>query len=150
MDHVAIMRKSWGLTGKILSGEKTIESRWYMSKRAPWGRISAGDRIYFKNSGEPVRIMATAKRILTFEDMDEARVLSILKRYGRRDGIGETDTNRFFKMFKGKRYCILVFLDGARGIEPFEIRKDGFGAMSAWITLEDVRRIVRRKPKKPI
>lgn len=25
MDHVAIMKKSWGLTGKILSGEKKIE-----------------------------------------------------------------------------------------------------------------------------
>ena len=27
MDHVAIMKKSLGLTRKILSGEKTIESR---------------------------------------------------------------------------------------------------------------------------
>lgn len=29
MEHVAIMRKSWGLTDKILSGQKKIESRWY-------------------------------------------------------------------------------------------------------------------------
>lgn len=33
MEHVAIMKKSWGLTRKILSGEKTIESRWYRFRR---------------------------------------------------------------------------------------------------------------------
>jgi len=32
MEHVAIMRKAWGLTDKILSGQKKIESRWYSVK----------------------------------------------------------------------------------------------------------------------
>lgn len=27
MEHLAIMRKSWGLTDKILNGQKKIESR---------------------------------------------------------------------------------------------------------------------------
>jgi len=39
--HVAIMRKGWGLTGKILTGEKTIESRWYMNRYRPWGAMAA-------------------------------------------------------------------------------------------------------------
>jgi len=37
MDHVAIMKKSWKLTEKILSGEEKIESRWYKSKYSPRG-----------------------------------------------------------------------------------------------------------------
>ena len=54
MDHVAIMNKSWGLIPKILSGSKTIESRWYKTKRTPWDKIAKGDTVYFKNSGEQV------------------------------------------------------------------------------------------------
>jgi hypothetical protein len=49
MDHIAIMQKSWGLTEKIVTGQKAIESRWYKGKYAPWGRSFSGDTIYFKS-----------------------------------------------------------------------------------------------------
>ena len=65
--HVAIMRRSWGLLEKILSGEKTIESRWYMQKSEPWESIDAGDIIYFKNSGAPVTLSASVDKVLQFE-----------------------------------------------------------------------------------
>lgn len=51
MHHIAIMNGPWNLIPKILSGEKTIESRWYRTRRAPWGGIRAGDTVYFKDSG---------------------------------------------------------------------------------------------------
>ena len=54
MHHVAIMNKSWNLIPKIISGEKSIESRWYQTKRTPWDKIKAGDKIFFKNSGEAI------------------------------------------------------------------------------------------------
>jgi len=54
MDHIAIMKKSWGLTEKILSRRKIIESRWYSAMRKPWNKIKEGKTVYFKNSGEPV------------------------------------------------------------------------------------------------
>ena len=38
MDHVAIMKKSWGLIPKILDGRKKIESRWGIHKCSPWGK----------------------------------------------------------------------------------------------------------------
>ena len=48
MEHVAIMKKSWGLTEKILTGAKKIESRWYKNKHTPWNRIKSGEIVYFK------------------------------------------------------------------------------------------------------
>lgn len=42
MDHVAILRKDWKLLPKILSGEKTIESRWYQTKRGSYNKIKEG------------------------------------------------------------------------------------------------------------
>ena len=62
------MKKSWGLIGKIISGEKKIESRWYKSKRSPWGKIEKGDTVYFKDSGEPVSIKAKVKKVISFSD----------------------------------------------------------------------------------
>lgn len=64
MDHVAIMKKSWNLTAKILSGEKKIESRWYLTRRKPWDCIKKGEVIYFKNSGESVNLKAIVKKVI--------------------------------------------------------------------------------------
>lgn len=150
MDHVAIMKKSWGLTGKIISGKKTIESRWYKLKRSPWGKIAAGDSVYFKDSGEPVRIKAKVRHIITFERIGPKKVLWILKKYGNQDGINAKDTQKFFNMFKDRKYCLLIFLKDVKKVKPFQINKKGFGAMSAWITLDDVNKIRRGQTKKPI
>jgi ASC-1-like (ASCH) protein len=141
MEHVAIMRKSWGLTEKILSGKKTIESRWYDARYPPWNRIRAGERVYFKDSGEPVTIMAYAKKVMQYQDLTPKRVRDILQRYGQADGLGIDDIEKFLKRFKDKRYCILVFLKNPERIKPFNIDKSGFGIMSAWICIDDVDKI---------
>ena len=141
MDHVAIMRKSWGLTGKVLNGSKAIESRWYKTKRSPWDRVSNGDSIYFKDSGEPVTIRARVCRVLQFSDLTSDDVSKIIRRYGRKDGISPKDTKTFFNRFKDSRYCTLIFFRNPMKVRPFGIDKSGFGAMSAWITVDNIRNI---------
>ena len=138
MDHVAIMRKSWGLTEKILTGEKKIESRWYQTKRTPWDRINPGEPIYFKDSGEPVSIRAKVSKVLQFDDLTPKKVKSILGRYGLADGIEKWQKMRFFKRFKDKRYCILIFLKNAKQIRPLEVNKKGFGTMTAWLAIPNI------------
>ena len=141
MDHVAFMQKSWGFTEKIATGQKVIESRWYNVKYAPWGRISPGDNIYFKNTGEPVTIQAEVDKVLYFSDLTPDRIQTILEHYGKEMGIDEPDMPKFFEKFKHKRYCILIFLKHAQQITPFEINKQGFGARSSWISIEHISKI---------
>lgn len=141
MDHVAIMKKSWGLTEKILSGKKTIESRWYSSRRAPWDRIKQGDTVYFKNSGEPVKVSARVVKVMQFDDLDSRKVGKILEKYGEMDGIEKSRTGYFYRLFKSKKYCMLIFLEDVRSVEPFDVDKRGFGAMSAWVVVPDISRI---------
>ena len=143
MEHVAIMRRSWRLTRKILSGEKTIESRWYSSRRSPWDAVRQGDLIYFKDSGEPVSVAARVARVVQFSDLEPRKVAEILKTYGDAAGIERHDLRKFYERFKEKRYCILVFLRDARKVEPFYIDKGGFGVMSAWIAVDYVSKIRR-------
>ncbi len=146
MDHVAIMKKAWGLLPKILSGEKTIESRWYTTKRAPWGKIQAGDTVYFKDAGEPVSAIARVGRVVTFIHLSPEKVRRILEAYGNEDGIEKNQIPEFFELFKDKKYCLLIFLEDPREIPPFEIDKSGFGLLSAWLTVDSIEQIKIKDP----
>lgn len=141
MEHVAIMKKSWGLTEKILTGQKKIESRWYKAKVAPWDRIKTGDAVYFKDSGEPVTIKATVENVIQFEGLNPTRVKEILAKYGDLDGIDKKDIPSYFELFKNKNFCMLIFLKNPKEIEPFQIDKKGYGMMSAWMCVEDIGRV---------
>ncbi len=143
MEHVAIMKKSWGLLPKILSGSKTIESRWLMNRSAPWGKVSRGDTVYFKNSGEPVTAKATVGDVLQFDGLTPCRVHDILEQYGEDDGITSSRLEHYEALFQNKRYCVLVFLEGVQAVQPFDIDKRGFGAMAAWMVAPSISRLAR-------
>lgn len=136
-----MMKKSWGLTQKILSGQKKIESRWYKSKHSPWGKIEKGDVVYFKDSGGPVSTKAEVEKVISFSDLTSEKVKRILDEYGNDDGIEENKTQEFFELFKDKKYCLLIFLKNPKQVEPFEINKTGFGMMSAWLAVDSIDRI---------
>jgi ASC-1-like (ASCH) protein len=138
MVHVAIMKVSWGLTQKILSGQKKIESRWYKSKFTPWGKINIGDIVYFKDSGKPVSIKADVEKISSFSDLTPKRVKQILNKYSSDDGIEKDKIKDYFELFKNKKYCLLIYLKNPKKVEPFEINKAGFGMRSAWLTVEHI------------
>ncbi len=142
MEHLAIMKKSWELTQKILSGKKKIESRWYKARHSPWDRIKPGETIYFKDSGEPVKIKAEVGKVLQFSGLNPEKVGELLEKYGRDDGMEKEKIPEFFEMFKDKKYCMLIFLKNPQRIGPFEIDKTGFGSRSAWISIDDIRKIM--------
>ena len=141
MEHLAIMRKSWGLTDKILNGQKKIESRWYKVRYKPWDQIKSGEIVYFKDSGEPVRLVAEVEKVMQFSNLTPKKVKEILNKYGKDDGIEQEKIPDFFNRFKDKKYCMLIFLKNPVEIKPFEIDKTGFGAMAAWITIDDISKI---------
>ena len=138
------MKKSWGLLPKILTGEKKIESRWYDNRYSPWNKIKKGDIVYFKDSGEPVTIKTEVDKVIQYENLTPAKARQILKEYGQKDGLGINDIPKFYKRFKNKKYCILVFFRNPKQIKPFDIDKTGFGLMSAWLCVDNVNRIKRK------
>ncbi len=124
MDHVAIMKKSLGFLPKIISGEKTIESRFYNSKRSPWDKIKTGDRIFFKNTGEKITVTAFVSQVLQ-NPRDLKQYMQAL----------------CLNSIPKKKYAILIFLKDVEKIEPFDINKKGFGSMSAWLSVDNIDKI---------
>ncbi len=134
MDHVAILSKKRNILDKILSGEKKIESRWYKSKKTPYGVVKAGDKIYLKETGEPVTAIADVDKVLFFGGTDEKEIQKIINQYGKE--IWPSD--KAFDSLKETKYVTLIYVKNPHKIEPFAINKKGYGVMAAWISVEDI------------
>jgi GNAT superfamily N-acetyltransferase/ASC-1-like (ASCH) protein len=135
-EHVAILKKSWDLLSKIVSGEKTIESRWYKNRSHPWNRVLKGDTIYFKDSGEKVSVKAKVKKVLQFRNLNQHKVEEILEKYGDRICLNSKSYNRYYD---NRNYCILVFLEDVVDLDsPFDIDKSGYGNAAAWLCVKDI------------
>ena len=137
MDHLAILSKEGKFLDKILSGEKSIESRWYKFKKTPYETIAAGDVIYFKESGESVTAKSQVSGVLFFDQLNEEKITKLLQQYGKELGISLS----YAEKVKGKKFCTLIFLEKVERIEPFEINKKGYGLMAAWITVDRIEKI---------
>ncbi len=135
------MKKSWGLIPKILNKTKIAESRWYKSRITPWDRIKKGDNLYFKNSGESVTIKVKVIKVIQYKISNNKQALEILEKYAEKDlGIEEAPPE-ILDYIKDKKYAVIVFFDKVEEIKPFNIDKTGFGAMAAWITIDNINKI---------
>lgn len=141
-DHIAIMNKSWKLIPKILSGQKTIESRWHQTRRVPWNAITVGDRVYFKNSGEKIIAQALVSKVLQFEIKNINDAKKIVSKYGKEMCLVNPNPRKWGRLPK---YCVLVKLRKPRAvIQSFEINKKGFGSGTAWLMVDNIKKIVKK------
>ena len=148
MDHVAILtkanfKKGDNILGDILSGRKTIESRWYVNKVAPWDKIFQGDTVYFKESGCPVTAKAYVSKVLQYDTLNPEKLAQIINKYGKQidPDLSKEEFFTWAQSHSDKKYCILIFLCDVTKIPPFGINKKGFGSASAWLVVTDVNKI---------
>lgn len=145
MNHIAIMNKKLGLIDRILSGKKTIETRWYKHKSAPYNRIKQGDVIYFKDSGGPVRAIARVQKVEQFDSLTISDCQKIIDDYGD-EGLIDIQDKKAIDWATGKNYAVLIWLKDTQPVKPFDINKKGFGSGCAWITLKNIDTIRMQNP----
>ncbi len=127
MKHIAILRQPF--FDMVLSGEKTIESRWAMNRIAPYGKVSVGDEILLKETGQCVTAIAKVKKVQFFELTPE-KVEEIRVKFGKQIG---TDRFQDWQSTLEKKYCTLIWLEDVRKIEPLKVpRSNGAG----WLVLK--------------
>ncbi len=134
MEHLAILSKKLDILSKIISGEKTIESRWYKFKKSPYKSITPDEVIYFKESGSPVTAKAKAEKALFFDSLTPEKIQKILSEYQKQICVDMS----YFEEIKSKKFCSLIFLKDVEKIAPFKINKDKYGIMSAWISVNSI------------
>ncbi len=127
------------LIDQILSWAKTIESRWYKTKRAPWNKIKIWETVYFKDSSKVVSAKAKISDIKQFEDLDKNMIHHIIQKYWNSICLPKEELEQ---RTTSKNYCILVFLAKPKSVVPFHIDKTWFGNGNAWLCVEDIKSII--------
>ena len=114
--HLAIVAEPF-LT-MVLSGEKTIESRFSRNRCAPYGEISDGDIILLKEVAGPICGIVLARRTwcyeLTAEPIDWIR---------QRFGAGICADDEFWDSRANALYATLIELDAPAPIAPVNCDK---------------------------
>lgn len=108
--HLAIFKGN--RANLILSGKKTIESRFSKRRDPPFGQISKGDLVYIKPSGKDPIGQFRVKKVFFIDGLEEGDVKEIREKYDKWLAVDED-------YWKGKetcRYGTLIFIGE---VDPF-------------------------------
>ena len=122
MNHIVILKQPF--FDMIMSGEKTIESRWSMNRCVPYGKVAGGDMLFLKETGKPVTAIARVKQVKYFR-LSENEVDEIREKYGKEIG---TDKFEDWESTRKKKFCTLIWLTEVTKIRPIIVpRSNGAG-----------------------
>lgn len=102
--HLAVF--SGDLAQKILSGEKSIESRFSKAKIAPFGVISSQDLVYIKPSGKDIIGQFRVKKVIFFDGLTKEDFAQIKKDYGKAIAADEN----YWKEKENCKYGSIIFI----------------------------------------
>jgi len=109
--HLAIFAEPF--LSKVLSGEKTIESRFSRNRCAPYGEIGDGDIILLKEIAGPICGLALARRSWCYDLATEP-----IERIRIQFGAGIAAADDFWEAREDALYATLVELEAPIAIGP--------------------------------
>ena len=128
MKHLAIFKGDGA--EKILSGEKSIESRFSKRKDPPFGMISNGDLVYIKPSGKDIIGQFRVKKVIFFDGLNQQDLKGIKLKYGE-NIVGNEE---YWKAHQEAKYGTLIFIgDSSQFLtSPIKIPKKD---LRGWVVL---------------
>ncbi len=100
----------------MLSGKKTIESRFSKNKIHPYKNINKDDIVFIKKSGGKIIGYFNIKKIIFF-DLQKTNIEIIKEKYNNQLHLDED----FWIAKSNCRYATLIFIDNLHTIKPFNI-----------------------------
>jgi len=129
MKHLAIFKGDGA--NLILSGKKTIESRFSKKKSPPYGAISTGDLVYIKPTGKEIIGQFRVKKVFFIDGLTPEDVLDIEKRFGSDLAVDQT----YWSDMSDSKYLSLIFIGEVNTFitSPVKIPKKD---LRGWVVLE--------------
>jgi hypothetical protein len=124
--HVAILHGPH--IHALMTGQKKIECRLGRDSRPPFGCVSTGDWVWFKQPSGPIRLLARVGRVLEMKDLEPGRLTELRARWGRSIRAPES----FWRDHAAARRATLLWLGCLFAVEPFPIIKRD---RRAWVVL---------------
>ncbi|MDX9872861.1 MAG: hypothetical protein RBT41_10655 [Clostridia bacterium] len=141
MDHVVYVDAKAKEMDKLLTGEKTMIIRGATGRKIPYGRVFAGENLFFiNNNGEgSVKASGIVKNVFHSDKVTEEESIKLIE-----ENQGKLKlTDKEFKRWAGKRYIVFVEVEGVKSITPIEIDKSQYGNMDDWLPVGDIKTVSR-------
>jgi hypothetical protein len=113
----------------LRAGVKSIEARLSRQRRCPFGRIGAGDRVFFKLSGGEIIGVCRVRAVRLFSDLTPGDVAALRARYG----ASICAPNSYWEHRAGCRFATLVHIGPLRRARHAPTLPRQFG--NAWVPL---------------
>lgn len=139
MDHVVYVDAKANEMEKLLNGEKNMIIRGAAGRKLPYGRVDAGDFLYFiNNNGEgQVKAKAVVSNVFNSEKMTKEESIALVEENQDKLNL----TKKQFKRWSGKRYIVLIEVESVDAIEAFDIDKSDYGNMDDWLPVENIETV---------
>lgn len=128
MKHIAIFRQPF--FDMVLSGKKTIESRWSMKKVAPYNKVKVGDELLLKQTNHDVTATAKVKDVKYFE-LTPQIADEIKSKWNKEIGIYKFEN---WELYRNKKYCTLIWFEDVKQTQPIKVKRSNG---SGWIVVKD-------------
>lgn len=141
MDHVVYLDAKAKELDLLISGEKRMIIRGAAGRKMPYGRVEAGDVLYFINNNAEgvVRAKAVVTSVFNSEKMTVEESTQLVE-----TNQGKLQlTPQQFKRWAGKRYIVLIEVDQFEKISHFEIDKSDYGNMDDWLPVKEIASVKR-------
>lgn len=117
--HLAIMDKP--TIEAILSGIKTIETRFSLHKIAPFGQVGVGDIVYIKPPGREIVGLFKVKKVIFYEGLDLNDLNSLRNLYEKEIAAWE----EYWEKKKDSKFGTLIFISESERFitSPIKIKK---------------------------
>ncbi len=124
--HLVILKRPY--LEAVLAGRKQIESRFIKTRRAHFGRVLPGDKLFLKESGGLVCAIASIAAVRNFTELTPKRILELKEQYNHLI----CGSNKYWQSKMDCRFGFLVWLKDVEPIEPMRIHKKDW---RAWVVL---------------
>ncbi len=128
--HLAIFSEPF--LSLLLSGKKTIESRFSLNKNGPFEKVCSGDIVFVKKTGGPILGYFYVSKVLFFNKPNSQVFKSIKEKY--HVGICSNADQTFWEQRKNVNYVSLMYVSNLNKIQPFIINKKD---RTAWVVIKN-------------
>lgn len=132
--HLAIMNNL--AIEAVLSGRKTIETRFSKHRISPFGEVRVGDLVYMKLPGGDIVGQFRVKKVINYEGLATSDLDEIFSKFGDQIAIGDQKEDEKYRLEKlGSSFGTLIFISESERFitSPLRVKKSD---QRGWMVLD--------------
>jgi hypothetical protein len=141
MDHIVFVTRSSAELKELLAGERSAIARGSLGKRAPYGKVSAGDMLFFATGNGTNRVKATAvvREVYDSTKLTPEQSESLIQDHSERLQLHNNDEKS--KLGK-KKYLTFIDVADVNPVVPFTVATYGSGEDDDWEVLDNIDSVI--------